>query len=325
VDLRGDFLTAKQTYEKSLAIFREIGDQEGVALETNNIGVELQSLGDLHGAQKRFSDALSASTTIRDQWGEAIAEANLGEILFDLGDLAASREMYEKSLALCDRIGNKDLGAYDLSGLAQVLQAQGDSHQAWKDEKKAMSTFSEIGQLHTDVDIASARLLLEMGRTDEAVVQARKAVTTLTRAGLMNDLSDAEAVLAEALLAQGNLPESRKASAQAGANLGARSTFESKLYTEIAVGRVLAASKNPIERIEADKQLSRVINDANRAGLIPVEFEARLAHLKLVAEANLENAHSELRALEKDASARGWVSIAHKAASELAEHSRTQS
>ena len=317
VDRQGDFSGAKQTYEKSLAVFRSIGDQRGVAIQTNNIGVELENLGDLNGAKGRFLDSLAASSGAHDQWDEAIARANLGEILFDLGDLRGSRLMYEQSLAICNSIGNQDLGALDLAGLALVLEAQGELNRAWQDEEKAMSIFSAVGQVHTDVDVASARLLLHMGKVDEALIQIRKALDLVNKTKATNDLPNAEATLAQILLAQGNLIESRQAAERATAALGTRSTLESRLVTEIAAGQVLASSNNQNDRAEAVKELARAIEAAQQAGFIAEEFDARLVYSKLLAADAPEKARREFTNLQNDASARGWTLIAHSAASQI--------
>lgn len=317
VDLQGDFANAKQMYEKSLGTFREIGDLQGAETELNNIGVELQNQGDLIGAKENFSAALAASTDVNDQWGEAFARVNLAEILFDLGDLAGARQMYERSTAICDSIGNKDLGAYGLAGLAQVLQAQGDSKAAWQDEKRARSIFAEVGQVHTDVDIAAARLMLQMGSNDEALEQAHKALDLVNKAHMVTDLPAAEATLAEALLAKGQWADARSVSEKAATALGNRSTFESRLRVEIAIARVLAASKEIGDRNGSQKELRLVIDEAKRARFIPEEFEARLVLSEFIAADSSAKSRTEFLTLEHDSSSLGWTSIARRAGREL--------
>ena len=318
VDLQGDFSSAKKMYESSLAIFREIGDREGAAIELNNVGVELTSLGDLSGARKYFADALAASSEAGDQWGVAIAQANLGEILFDLGDLPAAKQMYERSLAICEAIGNKDNAAYALSGLGRVLQAQGDLTAAWEDESKAVSTFAEIGQIHTDANVALADLLLDLGKGEEAAAEAHKALQILDTAKVVNDQPLAEAALARALLTEHKLPEARKASDAASAALGSRSAIETKLIIEIAMARVQGASDNPDDRVEAEKAFRQATDDATKIGFLSEEFDARLGLAELeFSLGRTASARAHLMALDKDATRRGWLTVARKAAADL--------
>ena len=318
VDLQGDFSSAKKMYESSLAIFREIGDREGAANELNNVGVELQNLGDLAGAKKNFTEALAASSEVRDQWGATIAQANLGEILLDLGDLPGAKRMYESSLAICDAIGNKDMTAYDLFGLGQVLHAQGDLEQAWQNESNAVSTFADIGQIHTEANIALAYVLLDLGKAEEAAAEARKALQILATANVVNDQPLAEAALARILLTQHKLVEARKASEEAAAALGSRSAIETRLVIEIAMARVRAASDNPQDRIEAEKEFRQASDDATRIGFLTEEFDARLGLAELeLSLGKTASARAHLLALNKDATRRGWLTIARKAAGDL--------
>jgi len=318
VDHQGDFSSAKTMYESSLAIFRETGDRQGAANELNNVGVELQNLGDLAGARKYFADALAASSEARDQWGVAIAQANLAEILFDLGNLPAAKQMYERSVTLCEAIGNRDNAAYALAGLGRVLRAQGDLTGAWEDESKAVATFAEIGQIHTDANIALTYLLLDLGKGEEATAEAQKALQILDTARMVNDKPLAEAALATALLAQHNLVEAQKASEAASTVLGSRIAIETKLIVEIAVARVLAASDHHGERKQAEGGFRRAIEDAERVGYVSEEFDARLGLADLeLSLGNTATARGQLLALNNDATGRGWLTVARKAAADL--------
>jgi eukaryotic-like serine/threonine-protein kinase len=318
VDLRGDFSSAKRMYESSLAVFREIGDREEAASELNNVGVELQSLGDLSGAKNSFGEALAASSEVHDQWGMAIAQANIAEIVFDLGDLPAAKQEFESSLSICEAIGNRDMAAYVLSGLGRVLQAQGDLNAALEDESKAVSTFAEIGQIHVDANIALADVLLDLGKAEEAAAEARKALGILDAAKGVNDQPLAEAALARALLAQHKRAEAREASDAASASLGNRIMTETKLTIEITMARVRTASDDRGDEKQAESIFREVIDEAKRIGFLSEEFDARLGLAKLEYSLGKNaSARAQLMALDKEASMRGWLSFARKAAADL--------
>jgi tetratricopeptide (TPR) repeat protein/TolB-like protein len=318
VDLQGDFSRAMKMYESSLAMFREIGDHEGVAIELNNVGIELQNLGALAEAKKKFTAAVVASSEVRDDWGLAVAQANLAEILFDLGDLPGAKQIYEKSLAISEAIGNKDMAAYVLSGLGRVLDAEGDLAGARENESQAVSTFAEIGQIHTDANIALANVLLDLGKAEEAAAEAQKALRILNNTKVMNDQPVAESALARILVAQHKLAEARTASEAASAALGTRMTSEAKLTIEITTARVLAASDRPEDREQAEKIFRQAIDEARRIGFVSEEFDARLGLAELeYSSGKTASSREQLRALHKDATQRGWLLFASKAAADL--------
>ena len=318
VDLQGDFLTAKQMYETSLATFREIGDHERIAAELNNIGVELENLGDLNGARKNFQEALGTWSEVREQWGVAVAKANLAEILFDLGDLAGAQHLYQESFDVSQAIGNRDQAAFALSGLGRVLAESGQLSEAWRDEEKAVSMYAAIGQVHPDALVALSRLSLDLGKSEDARANAEKALQTAQAAGLRNDQPDAKAALIEALLAQGRVAEAKKACDEALASVGSKSVDQSKLILAIAAARVLAASNDVVSRTESAENLRQVIRQAKAAGFAPEEFGARLALAEVeMSLGEMASARGQLSVLEKAAGERGWQRIAHKAAEDL--------
>jgi tetratricopeptide (TPR) repeat protein len=232
--------------------------------------------------------------------------------------MPAAKQMYESSLTICEAIGNKDMVAYVLSGLGRVLQAQGDLSAAWEDESKAVATFAEIGQIHTDANIALAYVLLDLGKADEAATEASKALQILHAAKVMNDQPLAEAALAKALLAQHKPTEARRASEEASAALGNRITTEAKLIVKIVMARVRAGSDDTLNRKQAESLFHDAINESRRVGFLSEELDARLGSAELdLSLRNVASARAKLAALEQDATRRGWLTVARKAAADL--------
>src|SRR5579872_27401 len=324
VDIQGDFSSAKKMHQSSLAIFREIGDQERSANELNSIGVELQNLGELREAKRYFTEALAASSEARDQWGVAIAQANVGDILFDLGDLPGAKQMYESSLTISEAIGNKDMAAYALSGLGRVLHAQGELKAAQEFERKAVAMLSEIGQIHTDVNVELVDVLLDLGKNEEAASEAYKALHILDQSGVVSDQPLAQATLAKVLLAQHHLTEARKASDAASTALGRRVTMEINLIMEIQKARILASSDRAEDRNEAERLVRDAEDQSERIGFLSEAWDARLVSAELdLSLGHHSSATTKLEALQKDALAKGWQTFAHKAAKGLSSAAST--
>lgn len=81
---------------------------------------------------------------------------------------------------------------------------------------------------------------------------------------------------------------------------------------------VLAASDHPEDRTQAESIFRQVIDNAKKIGFLSEEFEARLGLADLeLSLGNTATARGQLLALNKDATHRGWLTIARKAAADL--------
>ncbi len=131
--------------------------------------------------------------------------------------------------------------------------------------------------------------------------------------------SRAEAVLARSLLAQRKLAKATESIAHASALAGQIKDSALRLPVEIEVGiaaaRIRAASGNQRDRAEAMGSLQQRLTEASRNHLTELQFEAALALGETEIEAARAGAgRARLQALEKDATARGFLLIARKAA-----------
>lgn len=316
LSLQGDFAGASKTYEASLFTFRAIGDREGIARELNNIAVERKQLGDLGGAHKDFQEALTAWSELQDQKNVALLQSNIGEMLLALGDIPGAEQMYKQSLIICQASKNSDLAAHDLEGLGLVLQAQGRLQEARQDEIKAIAIFERGGQAQIiDAYVSLAEILLDLGWKEDAAVAARKALEQIERFNYPNRYrSDADAVLARVLVAQGRILDSRKVLDNATTTLGPQTSKESEFGLSTVAAQVRSASADRLERVEAAKSLRLIVAETQRTGFVQEEFEARLA----LAEAEIGSGdpltgRAHLTALDKAASAKGFALISQKA------------
>ena len=224
--------------------------------------------------------------------------------------------MYKQSLTICQAAENSDLAAHDLEGLGHVLQAQGRLEEARQVESKSIAMFDTGGQTQIiDADVSLASILLDLGAKEDAAVAAGKAIDRVDRSRLPDRYrSDAEAVLARVLLAQGKIPDSRKMLDSATAVLGRRTSKETELDLSIIAARVRSASADRLEKLEAAKSLRLIAAEAHETGFVPEEFEARLALAE--SELNcgdLSAGRTHLTALDKAAKAKGFELISQRA------------
>src|SRR5262249_31945766 len=143
---------------------------------------------------------------------------------------------------------------------------------------------------------------------------ARKAAEDFRSLKARDNEAWAQAVLAEALLAEGKAADARRAIEQAAA-WGAKSQDLSvRLTFTTAAARVRAASGQPEDLAAAMTSLQTVVEDASKAGFVGFQLEARLALGELeLKSGKAEQGRKRLQALAQEAAAKSFLLIACKA------------
>ncbi len=316
---QGDLAAAESKYRDALATYQAIG-AEGLAANTlSNLGAVLQRQGNLDAAERLYKQALDIHRETNNKSSEAIVLNNMAEVLRDKGDLAGAKSKYEQVLPMYDELGDKSGSAYARLGLGQVLAEQGHLADARKNFQQALSIREAIGESIAENRLALAALSLDEGRPEDSEANARTAAEEFRSKGLIDMESRAEAVLARSLLAQRKLAKATESIAHASALAGQIKDSALRLPVEIEVGiaaaRIRAASGNQRDRAEAMGSLQQRLTEASRNHLTELQFEAALALGETEIEAAKAGAgRARLQALEKDATARGFLLIARKAA-----------
>ena len=123
---QGDHAAARALYEKSLTIWRSVGDKSGIAQTLNHLGGIARQRGDYAAAIGLYQESLAARRESEDQLGIAYALNNLGLVARERGDYAQARALHEETLAiemaLEDRLGM----ALALNNLGLVAACQQD-------------------------------------------------------------------------------------------------------------------------------------------------------------------------------------------------------
>jgi CHAT domain-containing protein len=104
----GDFRMAIEYHEKSLGIYKEIGDVAGEAKCYTNLGAAYGSLGDFRKAIEYHEKSLEIAKEIGDIAGESTCYINLGIAYRNLRDFRKAIEYYEKSLEIAREMGDID-------------------------------------------------------------------------------------------------------------------------------------------------------------------------------------------------------------------------
>lgn len=312
--LEGDLAGATKLFRESIEMSREVGDKGGQANALSNIGELLAQQGDVAGSKKAFNESLRLhlETGLKD--ATAYQHDGLGKLLMDSGDLAGALQHFQQTQAIAKETDEKPLLPAALGGIGLVLMQQGNPGEARKALEQALAIDKEISyqQEYSEVSIALAELDFEEGRLAEAQAAIPTAIKVFHAAKLSDDEIAAHALTARGLLKAGKAGDARK-ELDAGRALAAKT--QNRLVGmdfAIADARELAASG---KAGEANRILLGVIADAKNMGLVRYELEARLAAGEIGLKSGAApEARKNLDAVAKDASAKGYVLIARKAA-----------
>jgi len=308
---RGELDKAEELFTQSLAIRREQGDRSGEAYALDNLGVALRKRGHLSDARRRHEESLRIRQETGQKIGEVASLNNLGTVLLEQGELEAARRNFQTSLALCRETGNRSAMAYALFGLGEVLARGGDLEGARKRHDAALTLRETLGEKGTAAEsrLALASLLLDSGEAEPAERLAHTSADELARQGNADTQALALSTAALAAAARGDVAGARQTIDRATTLLGAHQDLRARLLVEIRAAR-LGRVPTP------DKVLAQVIGQAEQAGLLGPQLEARLALGEIeIASGRIAEGRERLTALEREAQALGYQLIARKAAS----------
>lgn len=122
---RSDYAIAEANYQKSLAIYRELGEAASTAQLLVNLGNVAYRQGDYLPARLRYEESLTLYRGLGRVLGIASALGSLGNIEDAVGNLAASHLLQEESLALSRSLSDTRMTAYTLHNLANLAVREG--------------------------------------------------------------------------------------------------------------------------------------------------------------------------------------------------------
>jgi predicted ATPase/DNA-binding SARP family transcriptional activator len=140
----GDLGTARTPAEQSAAIYRELGDQRGLAEALTVSGRMLIWQGEATIGCAQLEEALAIYRKVGDRWGEAQALFRLGISLADYSGDLGGKAMLEESAAIMDGLGEKYLFDSFLISLGIVDMGLGDYAAARTRFERGLATAREI-------------------------------------------------------------------------------------------------------------------------------------------------------------------------------------
>ncbi|HEX8100258.1 MAG TPA: adenylate/guanylate cyclase domain-containing protein [Actinomycetota bacterium] len=102
IDMAGDHEGSRVFYEQSRDLFREAGDESGVATGIFRIGIVAHHRGDLDEARKLYEESLAIFRRIGDRIGELQVVGSLGNLAYDRGDRVLGRTLVQRAIDMAE-------------------------------------------------------------------------------------------------------------------------------------------------------------------------------------------------------------------------------
>jgi nucleotide-binding universal stress UspA family protein len=184
-------LQAREQYENSLRIKKDVNDREGEALVGANLGVIYYYLGDYETSRRYCQEALTLAREMGARHVEGNALTNLGYTLTGLGELSEAAATFQAALDLRLALGQSNLVPQPQAGLAHVALTADDPVKALTYIEPVLAYMAE-NELDSAADpfriYLAAYQTLQANEDPRATAVLRQAYTELeTQGAKIND------------------------------------------------------------------------------------------------------------------------------------------
>src|SRR6266487_2431878 len=211
--VQSDYARTEVLCEGSLALYRELGDQYGIAYSLYWLGNVAWVRGNTTAARSLIEEALALFREVDDREGAAGSLFSLALVASSQGEYARACALYEESLAIHRELGNKRGIAHSLSQLAQTLfDSQGEQARVRSLLEEGLALSREVGFKE---GIAAARCLfgqVALGQGDLATAhsQVQESVMLYKEMGHRYGTAGSLAALGKVLAAEGDWAAARR-------------------------------------------------------------------------------------------------------------------
>lgn len=210
--IQNDFHRTETYCQESLLLFRELGDQQGIALSLFILSVVPMMKGDSGTARARTEEALALFREMGDRERIAWSLSTLGLLDMQEGNYASAHTRYEESLATHRRSGDKRGIASSLLSLAQLLFiSQGDQAALRSLLDEGLALYQELGEKQGIANsyVLDGQLAFSQDDVTTARSQLEEGIQLYREIGHRRALAEALIILARVVLAQGEWTEAR--------------------------------------------------------------------------------------------------------------------
>ncbi|NQZ76344.1 MAG: tetratricopeptide repeat protein [Ekhidna sp.] len=170
-------------FERSMLIYKALGDLSGQAYNLGNMGLVKAEQGDLGNAERDVASSILQLESLGDHYGSCIFLGYMSDIYLSQGLLEEAYAFADSCLQIGIRYGLKAEVRDNLIRLSNIRAKQGDyesaysyykQHTAIKDSISNAEVFTKIKELETAIDLSNAQaevdLLKARQKNQEAVI-----------------------------------------------------------------------------------------------------------------------------------------------------------
>ena len=161
---------AREQFEASLAIHRQLGNRRAEGITLGSLGVLHLEQGHMEEARDHSERALAIHREVGNRRFEAMVLGQLGILYADQGRTEEARDHYERALAIHREVGNRRFEGFELGNLGVVHYLQGRMEQAREQLERALAIHREVGSRRSEgVVLGNLGILrMEQGLLQEA-------------------------------------------------------------------------------------------------------------------------------------------------------------
>jgi predicted ATPase/DNA-binding CsgD family transcriptional regulator len=143
--MQGDQAAARSRLEESVALWRELGDKQGLAQALRFLSGSFESQGDYAVARPLAEESVALFRKGEDKFGLGITLSRLGITALAQGDYAVARASLEEGVAICRKIEDDWALALALRNLGIGAFRQGDYERAAVQLRESLTVLGEPG------------------------------------------------------------------------------------------------------------------------------------------------------------------------------------
>src|SRR5665811_2472397 len=141
----GSYVTARDHFERSVALFAAVGDRSGEVKALDSLGILLRLQGDFSGAREAHERTLAMRRELGEHVGAGITLGNLGMVALQRGDLEEARARLKESIAIAREFGAEHDIAQRSMNLGRVELADDHMTAARSLAERALAIFESLG------------------------------------------------------------------------------------------------------------------------------------------------------------------------------------
>ncbi|MBL4593611.1 MAG: tetratricopeptide repeat protein [Flavobacteriales bacterium] len=142
---QGNIPMALKYYHKSLKIREKLGNKRGIANSLNDIGFIYESQKNVPMALMYLRRSLTIYQELGEKQGVASSSNSIGVIQQRQGEINEAKELHEQALIIQEEIGDKDRITHSLNNIAEIALIQGDVKLAERYAARSLKLSKELG------------------------------------------------------------------------------------------------------------------------------------------------------------------------------------